>query len=181
MGSITCLILAGFLMTTTAFAKSEVVSRISHSNQKYKIDADLYYDAELKKADLWVSFYQGPESDKVEYKASSLDERLSGTQIRLVPVPAVHERDTVLQTFDGYETASGKYNKNRGFAIYVHQPVAALRQETLLFLMKNFPKSIAYDQRKRPAYIKCLLSRLTSYQAYPIAAFDFEPALASQE
>jgi hypothetical protein len=171
MGSITTLILAFILVSVNAFAKSEIVSHASHANTLFKVDADLYYDKDAKKADLWINFYQGPASDKVEFRASSLPEQWRDTQVRLSANPASRQGDMILQTFDGYEP-DGKFNANRGFALHFKQPIVALPKDTLMMILKNFPDSVAFDEKHQPKYVKCLLTRVTAYRVYPIAAFD---------
>lgn len=197
MRSTLSLILAFGLLTVNAFARSEVVARIKHApTADSKFEADLYFDAETKQADLWVYFYRGPQPDapKLEFKATSVPERMRDAHLRLIPSPAAQRDTLIIQTFNSYRIGNytdpkdptnsfkeGDFFKDGSFTLHVRQPIRSLPRATVAMLLKDFPNSIVYDERRRPKYVKCLLTHATAYQVYPIAAFDVEPGLLGSQ
>lgn len=169
------------LQTASARAENELVSRAQDASESTKIYAELYYDKDLKNAGLWVEYHEATETEKIEFKATSLTERLKNADIRLVSAPASALNGMTTLIFDGYATKDSEHDRNKGFALVSRFAVNAMPQQSAQELIRKFPKSVVYDQRKRPKYFKTLLTRVSASQAYPVLAFDVEVDLVAAQ
>ena len=166
---------------SVARAQNVLVARAQDASEFTKVYAELYHDKELKTADVWIESHETTETEKIEFKATSLAERLKNADIRLARTPASVLNDVTTLIFDGYSTKDDAHDRNKGFALVSRFLVANLPQETVQDLIKKFPKSVVYDQRKRPKYFKTLLTRISANQAYPVLAFDVEVDLVATQ
>ncbi|MEW6056935.1 MAG: hypothetical protein AB1540_10005 [Bdellovibrionota bacterium] len=178
-----------FLNPSAVFAKSELVSKIDWKNQHYKVKAELHYDKETKRPDLWIEYQEDapliaptdPNEKPASFKATSLDERFGGADTKLILVKPIPKEDGMsILVYNAFERATGYYNGDHGMAVLFHYPVEgfskkdALPAKTLEALEKNFPNSIIRDEAGKPKFIKALLCRISVSQVYPIGAFDLE-------
>lgn len=167
--------LSAQLFTIPAFAKSEPVSRARLTSDAYNIHAELYFDKEKKKVDLWIEYEQGKiPSERIAFKATSLPDRTKEADWQLTPAPAALVEGETVQIFDAFNAATKQFNVNRAFSLIFHVPVEALNEKTLELFESAFPNSVVRDSYGEPKFIKSVLCRITEFQIYPIAAFDVE-------
>lgn len=161
---------------TEARAKPELLSKVNYKGEQYRVYAELHFDKEKKSSDLFIDFEQGKTRDeKVAFKATTLASRLKEAQWRLQPTAPSHLGTRAILVYYGFDTKTGEYDGDHGFALITRQPIAELEEQTLDFFLKKFPKSVVNDPASgKPKYIKTILCRVTNYRVYPLIAFDVE-------
>lgn len=171
-------LLSILLPPTTAIAKPELVSRVAWKTDVFKLAAELYFDKDTKRTDLWVDYLQGTtEDDRIAFKATSLDTRFREADFKLRPQPLTKFEGRAVQIYDGLSVKDDEPNANRGMALLFKFPVSELAAPTMRTFLKNFPNAFVRDPAGKFLYVKTLLCRVTEYQVYPVAAFDVEPDL----
>jgi hypothetical protein len=166
-----------FWVSQPAYARSSILASLSYKGSDYKVSADLYYDPASRRPDLWVDYESVENNEKVSFKATSIQARLSDADIKLAPMPVARVEGLTNIIYEGWDLKTGYYALDRGMALLFHYPVSSLPHESVEFFAKQFPKSIVRDASGKPLVVKVVLCRVTFLSSYPIAAFDLEPAL----
>jgi hypothetical protein len=164
---------------SAAYAKTEIVSRILFKNEAYRITSDLYYDKELKKVDLWFDYEQltGKPEKRTIFQATSLPSRYHEAPFKLVQAPVSFIDGQTIVIFDAHDKTTNDFNPDRGVSLLFRYPIENLQSSTVEYFLKQYPKSIVMEGGK-PKYVKCVLTRVTDAEVYPLAAFDIELEIA---
>lgn len=142
----------------------------------YTINAELYFDPQTKKPDLWVQF--APADSKERFVATSLPDRVKAADYRLKASPMIKMGESRSFVFDAYDTAKNQWDGDHGFALIFNYRTATtdLGETFIKDLDKQFPGAVVRDAASgEPKRIKALMTRITWKQVYPVAAFNAEP------